>query len=102
MAPSALIFCVNQSEMKILLLFFLEASLQFSLPFSVEKTDQCLGDLDENPSYKMCEEKANSDFYDCVFECSPNDSVCRSECNRDLVEQTEKCPCKVNLTFKLH
>ena len=60
-----------------------------TLAFSLE--DSCAG----NPEYKKCEESCTEIYYECLSKCE--EPLCSTNCNRELGNNLENCPCKVIL-----
>ena len=49
-------------------------------------------DPDSNPDYVACLEEMDIAFTNCVLACNHNQE-CYADCNRDYVDNVEKCPC---------
>ena len=52
-------------------------------------------DGENNPDFKICREKVEAEFSQCLVACS-SDAVCMSRCVREFDENMENCPCKVS------
>ena len=48
---------------------------------------------DSNPDYIACVAQMDAIFTECVLACNHN-SECYADCNRDYVDNVEKCPCQ--------
>ena len=42
--------------------------------------------------YDVCDDFYQEKFLECITKCESADAVCFSNCNRELVENLEKCP----------
>ena len=60
-----------------------------TLAFSLENS--CAG----NPEFKKCEEFYTELYYKCLSKCE--EPLCSTDCNRELGNNLENCPCKVRL-----
>ena len=58
-------------------------------------------DPDSNPDYIACLEEMDIAFTNCVLACNHNQE-CYADCNRDYVDNVEKCPCNSNVKMDVH